>query len=182
MKNENREDYKHIATTPNMQVSFLHLEKLQAMAHHGCGGWPSSWVNPLPDHSASLRMQYTELRRHGLETRVTPGTCPTPKGFSFPCILKSFTTLTLQRSNDMPRDKQRSKSHYPYNFYRASSVTAAASYTGACNLPGGKTLWTLTSTGATLNCTQTPWHRADATSLVQWTWSLHLDMVLNSQL
>lgn len=62
--------------------------------------------------------------------------------------------------------------------YGAGSVTAAASYTGVCNLPQGKRLWTLTSTWAMQNCTQTPWHKADATSSWHngrdpstWTWS-----------
>lgn len=80
----------------------------------GCGGWASPWENPLPDHSVP---QYTELwKRRGLEARVTPETRPTPGGLSFPFILKTYTSLTLQHSNDMPRDSQRSKSHYPSSF------------------------------------------------------------------
>lgn len=166
------------ATTPKNAGKFLHLEKSRGTAHMGCGGWASPWENPLPNPCVPLQTQYTSYGRDmGWGPQWPQKHARLQKAYFSPIfrnLLYFYTSLTLQHSSDMPRDTQRLKSNYPSCLYGAGSVTAAASCTGACNLPQGKTLWILTSTWT---MKKTPWHQADATSLVQWTWSVHLNTV-----
>lgn len=89
------EEYEHKLPLPqDTQLSFLHLEKLQGTAHHGVWrmnfslGKPPFWPRCPPANAV-----HQLWKRYGLEARVTPETCPTPEGLSFPYILKSNTSL-----------------------------------------------------------------------------------------
>lgn len=97
VKNENREECEHKLPLPqNMQGRFLNLEKLWGTAHHGVWrmsltlGKAPSWARcPLANMAHQL------WKRHGLGDRLNPETCPAPEDVSFPCILKSYSSLTL---------------------------------------------------------------------------------------